>query len=415
MPRPIRFGSDALLYCAGDKADKIFLLNRGRVLLTHVNVETGAETADIVEPGEFFGIKPVLGKFPREENALAKESATVIAFTLSEFEALMLSNERVIMKMLKVFSNQLRRVHSHISSITKTQYVKSDYALFEIGENYMKTMRYSQAKYIFDRYMELYPEGENAQEVMEQLWVLKKTQPPGEQSRASAGAQSGAKFPDGEGGAKPGPGFLTRFSRGFKPGEIIFSEHEPGNTFYLVQSGEVRLTKNTGKYEHTLDILRKSELFGEMAILDKSPRTASAVAVDEVTLLEFTGENFEILMRGYPQIAIKLLRVFSTRIHNAKRRVMILTLPDPQTKVADVFLMLDETGKAAGEKTGGYSREFKVTAGDIAHWAGLEMTETKAALDYYVVQRRISVYADRMVIKNINDFSRLVASRRYHG
>ncbi|MCL2192012.1 MAG: Crp/Fnr family transcriptional regulator [Treponema sp.] len=412
MPKLIRFGSNALIYCTGDKADKIFLLQRGMIWLTYVDIETGEETSDIVEPGEFFGIKPVLGRFPREENALAKEAAAVLVFTPSEFELMLLSNDRIVMKMLKVFSDQLRRVHSHISSITKTKYVKPDYGLFEIGEKYMKRDRYSQAKYIFDRYLELYPEGENSEEVRDYLQTLDKKVPTDDRNRGSSGTMSIKESLEKDSILQMDPDFLARFSRHFRPGEIIFSEYEPGNTFYLVLAGDVKVVKNTGQNEHTLDVLHQAEIFGEMAILDKSPRTATAIAINEVTLLEFTGENFEILMCGYAQISMKLLKVLSTRIHKAKRRAMILTLPDSNTKIADVFLMLDETGGATNDKSSGYSREFKISIEDVAHWAGLNITETKSVLDYYVIQRRISIYQNRMVVKNINDFSRFVTARR---
>ncbi|MCL2192108.1 MAG: Crp/Fnr family transcriptional regulator [Treponema sp.] len=417
MAKPIQYGANALIYCAGDKADKIFLLKQGRIWLSYVDIETGETTSDIVEPGEFFGIKPVLGRFPREENALAKDNAVLLVFTPSEFELLLLSNDRLVIKMLKVFSDQLRRVHARSSSIMKAQYVKPDYGLFEIGDKYMKRMRYSQAKYIFNRYLALYPKEENAEEARNYLRTLEKTSMSEDRSRASVGTVSKAEAPvddDDLYGGNMDTDLLSRFSRTFKPGEIIFSEFEPGNTFYFVQYGDVKVVKNTGQNEHTLDILHKSEIFGEMAILDKSPRTASAIAINDVTLLEFTGENFEILMRKYPQIAIKLLRVFSKRIHHAKRRVMIQTLPDSQAKVADVFLMLDETRSTADDKSSGYTREFSVTVEDIAHWAGLGTAEVKDVLDYYATQRRINVYRDRMVVKNINDFSRLVASKRNH-
>jgi len=417
MAKPIQYGANALIYCAGDKADKIFLLKQGRIWLSYVDIETGETTSDIVEPGEFFGIKPVLGRFLREENALAKENVVLWVFTPSEFELLLLSNDRLVIKMLKVFSYQLRRVHARSSSITKTQYIKPDYGLFEIGDKYMKRMRYSQAKYIFNRYLELYPQEENSEEARSYLRTLEKTSMSEDRSHASVGTISKAPVPvddDDLYGGDVDTDLLARFSRTFNPGEIIFSEYEPGNTFYFIQYGDVKVVKNTGQSEHTLDILHKSEIFGEMAILDKSPRTATAIAINAVTLLEFTGENFETLMRNYPQIAIKLLRVFSKRIHHAKRRVMILTLPDSQAKVADVFLMLDETGNTANDKTGSYTREFRVTVEDIAHWAGLGSMEAKEVLDYYVTQRRISVYHDRMVVKNIKDFSRLVASKRNH-
>jgi len=201
-----------------------------------------------------------------------------------------------------------------------------------------------------------------------------------------------------------------RFARTFQPGEMIFAEFEPGDTFYLIQSGRVQLVKLIGDVEKTLDVLQPSEMFGEMAILENSPRSATAIAVDMVKVLEFNSQNFEILMLGNPQIALKLLRMFAKRIYDSKRRFMILKLDDPQAKIADVFLMLDES-QTDIDKTS-ERREFRTTVDDVAHWAGITVGETRDILGHFVTQRRLEMYPDRIIVKNINDFSRFVNSRR---
>jgi CRP-like cAMP-binding protein len=201
-----------------------------------------------------------------------------------------------------------------------------------------------------------------------------------------------------------------RFTRTFQAGEMIFSEFEPGDTFYLIQSGRVELVKIIGDIERTLDILQPSEMFGEMAILENSPRSATAIALDTVKVLEFNSKNFEILMLGNPQIALKLLRMFTKRIYDSKRRFMILTLEEPQAKIADVFLMLDETQANIDRST--ERREFKTSVDDIAHWAGMSINETRDVIGSFVKQRRMEMYPDRIIVMNINDFSRFVNSRR---
>ena len=203
---------------------------------------------------------------------------------------------------------------------------------------------------------------------------------------------------------------FSRFTRTFQPGEVIFSEFEPGDTFYLIQSGRVELLKIIGDIERKLDILQPSEMFGEMAILENSPRSATAIALDTVKVLEFNTQNFEILMLGNPQIALKLLKMFAKRIYDSKRRFMILTLDEPQAKIADVFLMLDETQPNADKST--ERREFKTTVDDVAHWAGIGVSETRETLGHFVTQRRVEIFPDRIIVKNINDFSRFVNSRR---
>jgi CRP-like cAMP-binding protein len=203
---------------------------------------------------------------------------------------------------------------------------------------------------------------------------------------------------------------FNRFARTFRPGEIIFSEYEPGDVFYMIQSGRVRLIKLLGDVEKTLDILGPSDMFGEMAILENSPRSATAIAVDNVIVLEFNRQNFEILMMGNPQIAMMLLKMFAKRIFDSKRRFMILTLEEPQAKIADVFLMLDESSQNLNRST--ERREFNATVEDIAHWAGMGIDETRNILNRFVQQRRMEIYQDRIAVKNIADFSRFVNSRR---
>jgi CRP-like cAMP-binding protein len=201
-----------------------------------------------------------------------------------------------------------------------------------------------------------------------------------------------------------------RFARIFQAGEMIFSEFEPGDAFYLIQSGRVELVKIIGDVEKTLDILQPSEMFGEMALLENSPRSATAIALDTVKVLEFNRQNFEILMLGNPQIALKLLKMFTKRIYDSKRRFMILTLDDDQAKIADVFLMLDESQTNIDKTT--ERREFKTTVDDIAHWAGMSVNQVREIINHFVTQRRMELFSDKIAVKNINDFSRFVASKR---
>lgn len=206
---------------------------------------------------------------------------------------------------------------------------------------------------------------------------------------------------------------FMRFARSYQPGEMIFSEYEPGDSFYLIQSGRVRITKIVGDLEKNIDILQPPEIFGEMAILEGAPRSATAIAMDTVKVLEFNRANFEILMMGNPQIALRLLKLFTKRIYDQKRRFMILKLEDPQARIADVFLMLDETqGNHKPETELGDSREFKVTVDDVAHWAGMSTAEVQTVLGHFSNQRRLELYQDRIVVKNIMDFQRFVNSKR---
>jgi CRP-like cAMP-binding protein len=169
MPKPFQYRSGSLIYFQGDAADKVFVVQKGRVSLVHQDIETGEDMRDQVQPGEFFGVKSALGRFPREENAVALADSTIMAFTVPEFEALALANTRIIMTMLKVFSNQMRRVHKRVSSLQAKEEAKPDEGLYSMGELYLKTKRFSHAKYVFSRYLTYYPSGKHAAEAAKNL------------------------------------------------------------------------------------------------------------------------------------------------------------------------------------------------------------------------------------------------------
>ncbi len=203
---------------------------------------------------------------------------------------------------------------------------------------------------------------------------------------------------------------MNRFQVSFRKGDIIFCEYEPGDTFYLIQTGRVQIVRIMGEVEKNIDILNPTEVFGEMAILEEAPRSATAIALDDVKALEFHRENFEVLMMGNPQIAMKLLRLFIKRIYDQKRRFMILTLPDNEAKVADGFLMLAEN--QAIDTTTTDTVDFKTSVDDMSHWAGIPAGQCREVLNHFVALRWIELHPDRIIVKNLNAFVRLVSSRR---
>jgi CRP-like cAMP-binding protein len=200
-----------------------------------------------------------------------------------------------------------------------------------------------------------------------------------------------------------------KFGKVFKPNEIIFCEYEPGNDFYLIQEGQVKITKTVGSSIKTLDVLESGDIFGEMAILEEQPRSATAACITEVRALNFNRANFELLMTKNPQLALRVLTIFSTRIYDAKRRLMILLMDDIIGKVSDVFMMLYEK-----QGINDHQKEvtLKVTVDDVGHWCGQPVGEVQKVLAQLKKTGKIDIYADRVVVHNIQEFQRIVAQKR---
>lgn len=176
MPKAAVFRANSVIYFQGDIEEKIYVLQKGKVQLSYLDMETGKKINEIIQTGEFFGVKSALGHYPREENAVVLEDAAVLVFTVPEFEQFASQNTRIILKMLKVFSNQLRRVHRQVENLLQNPSMgNAENGLFRVGEYYLKNKMYSQARYVFSRYLTYYPSGKLVEQASRYLEAAEQT------------------------------------------------------------------------------------------------------------------------------------------------------------------------------------------------------------------------------------------------
>ena len=149
------------MYFQGDNADGIPILKEGKVELTYEDLQTGAEIREPITTGEFFGVKAALGRFPHDETAMAITDCTVIHFSISEFEKVVSGNPRILMKMLQVFSTQLRRIHHQVQSLLSSDRINTsqEAGMFAVGEYYLKEEQFPQASHAFKSYLNHWPKG----------------------------------------------------------------------------------------------------------------------------------------------------------------------------------------------------------------------------------------------------------------
>ena len=169
-PRQILFKPNSVVYFKGDKADNVYVLKSGRIILSYTDIETGEERKEGLQKGEFFGVKSCLGRYLREEDAIVSAESIVLQLALPEFEKLVTGNIKILLKMLNVFSNQLRRVGRSVQNLLSNQVVDNPQkALFNIGEYYFRNRKYTQALYAYRKYLEYYTESSNSKLAYERI------------------------------------------------------------------------------------------------------------------------------------------------------------------------------------------------------------------------------------------------------
>lgn len=151
------YKSGSIIYFAGDKADRVYILKQGQAQNIFISAETGVEARELINIGEFFGVKSILGTYPQEETVQCLSDCTIIIITLEEFEVLIGKNKAIIIKMLKVFSNQLRRINKKVRDLIENDDNEGPTpleGLFNTGDFYFKNKKFKHALYAYNRYLE---------------------------------------------------------------------------------------------------------------------------------------------------------------------------------------------------------------------------------------------------------------------
>ncbi|MDD5067386.1 MAG: tetratricopeptide repeat protein [bacterium] len=177
MPIARNYKPGSIVYFEGDKnSEEIYILQNGKiVLVSSPIIQTELEVKETITNGEFFGVKSALGRYPREETAQVITPCVVLVLTQDEFEQMVLKNFRVLLKMLKVFSNQLRRIGKTVRDIMhKGEPKMPSTELFYIGEYYVKQGKADQAKYVYEKYLSSYPDGQFADTAKQRLDAVER-------------------------------------------------------------------------------------------------------------------------------------------------------------------------------------------------------------------------------------------------
>jgi CRP-like cAMP-binding protein len=101
----------------------------------------------------------------------------------------------------------------------------------------------------------------------------------------------------------------------YRAGDVIYREARPGTEMYIVEEGQVEIVKRLGPEERRLALLEAGDFFGEMSVLENSPRHATARALTDCRLLPIDASTFDRMLREYPEITVRMMRTLSRRLH----------------------------------------------------------------------------------------------------
>ena len=152
---------------------------------------------------------------------------------------------------------------------------------------------------------------------------------------------------------------FQRFGRVVPSGTLLFHENDPGEEMFIIQTGKVKISKKVRNVEKTLVVLGKGEFFGEMAILNDRPRSATAEVVEDSEILVIDRKTFETMIRGNAEIALRIIKKLSARLQEADNQIENLMIRDNTSRIVDLLAKLART--PASTRGGAWSSTTRST------------------------------------------------------
>jgi len=193
---------------------------------------------------------------------------------------------------------------------------------------------------------------------------------------------------------------FSRYGKKFPPNTVIFRDGDPGEHMYVIQNGSVKISKMIRGVEKTLATLGKGEFFGEMAILNDKPRSASAETLEESDMLVVERKTFEALIRGNPEVAVRFIKRLADRLREANDQMEALMIKDNTSRLVNILAKKIKEHKVAGE--------FAASIADLAGLAGLDAGVARSIFAKLAPFRIIETSSEMVYIKNQEQVDRLL-------
>lgn len=201
-------------------------------------------------------------------------------------------------------------------------------------------------------------------------------------------------------------------SRSYRAGTVLFHEHDPGSRMYVVKKGRVRVWRQLGEHEIVLAHIGTGEFFGEMALLEGLPRSATATVAEDSELVEIDKETFEAMLKSNSEIAVRMMRKLCHRLREADRRLQTALIEHGLGRVIEVLRALSSSGEPV--KSGGWVRLRSTSGdGDMFARAGIALADrkdTEARLERAKILRRYDgdvFVADEKTLDAFSDYLHL--------
>ena len=382
----VRFPKSSYLVVEGKSdSDHFYIIQKG---LVQCFKASGSGIAPVrYGPGDFVGVVPCMSGHLQIETAIAMTDVLAISVRRDQYPDLIAQNTPVALKIIKTFANRMRVMNEMLTKATLNAAVNENYEhIFNVAQYYEKSHR-DIAAYAYYQYLKTKPVGPNA-EIAKQRFISLKP-------------KTNAVY------YEPTQDTV----RSYPKDTMIFSESQSGADMFIIQKGEVKISKVVNGNEVTLALLRKGDMFGEMALIENKTRSASAIAYDDCTLMVINRSNFNQMVATQPQLIAKLTTTLADRLWSMYRQLDNANLKEPLAKMVDMLSLQFEKQKLS-LGSGKQSMQTELTPKDLANMCGIPSQNHPRAIYDFQQCSDYKIVDGKIFVKDIKELAKQAAFYR---
>ncbi len=189
----------------------------------------------------------------------------------------------------------------------------------------------------------------------------------------------------------------SRYEKKLSPGEVLFRENDLGEEMYLIRSGKIKLYRGEEEEEKVLAILKDGDFLGEMALIDGSPRNATAVALQETSLIIIDKESFQTKISENPLIEY-IFETLTRRLRAANEQVKYLMIRNDERRLISLLLARAKEGIP---KNGGMELVENFNYDEFSQITGVDATRIKEYLRRLETSGLITIKDERLFVRSL--------------
>lgn len=369
--------------------DKFYIIQQGKVQIVKQAEIVEEEGGNLLNPGDFLGVVSCMSNHSQIDTALALTDVVLISVPNSQFSQLIEKNNSIAMKIIHSFSRKMRYLDENLTRITLKKNIETDVShLFTIGEYYLKMSKFDLALYAYYHYMKENPKGQFAQAAQKRFLDIK-----------AMGVRVPVEMLEPK---------TDQMVRSYEKEAMIFCECQSGNELYIIQKGHVKITKIVDNNEVLLAVLKEGDMFGEMALLEDKPRSASAIVMEDgCKLLAVNRQNFNQMVCTQAQLVARLTTTLADRIWLMYKQLANTLIPDNVEKMYDMLSLQMEKARVAPEHGKQYSFNFGPI--ELANMCGIPKEMVSEAVNNFLKEKIIRYDGSKIFITDQLELVKQVA------